>query len=165
MDARARTASAGYSVHSSKAMMMSAPSPISRLHCALRAEKVRRTVKVRAECDALLVDFAKSVQAEYLESARVGEDRALPRHKAVQSTQPAYDVYTGPQVEVVGISEQNLDVQLVEQVLGHAFDRGQRSNRHKDEACRFLREESGVCRRGLVQQWLRCGIQWTLGRF
>ena len=41
IDARARAASAGYSVHSSNAMMMSAPKPDLRRHRALRTEEVR----------------------------------------------------------------------------------------------------------------------------
>ena len=58
MEACVRARSAGYSVHSSNAMMMSAPSPICACHGALRRKEMRGTVEVRAKSDALFAHFA-----------------------------------------------------------------------------------------------------------
>ena len=83
-------ASAGYSVHSSNAMMMSAPSPICACHRAFRTEEVRRAIEMRAKRHAFLGDFAKFVQTENLETAGVGQDRPRPRHKPVQPAKLAH---------------------------------------------------------------------------
>ena len=50
----------------------------------------------------------------------------------MQPAHPPHHVDPWPQVEMVGIPQQNLDSQLFEHVLGHALHRGQRSNGHED---------------------------------
>jgi len=39
---------------------------------------------------------------------------------------------TGPQIKMIGISEQDLDAQLFQQILRNALDRAERSHRHED---------------------------------
>ncbi len=57
------------------------------LHRALGREPLLGAVEVRAKGHAVLVDRAPLAQAEDLEAARVGEDRARPGHEAVQAAE------------------------------------------------------------------------------
>ncbi len=52
-----------------------------------RAEKELAAVQVRAELRALLGDFGQLLQAEYLEPAGIGENRPVPVHELVQSSE------------------------------------------------------------------------------
>ena len=52
--------------------------PDLRRHRTLRAEKMRRAIQVRPKRHAFLVDLAQFAQAEYLESAGIGEDAPDP---------------------------------------------------------------------------------------
>ena len=87
---------------------------------------------MRAERHAFFGDLAQIVQAENLEAAGVGENRPRPRHEAMQSAQLADLLDSRPQVEVISVSQKNLDAEFLENVLRNALDRGQRSHRHED---------------------------------
>ena len=82
---------------------------------------------------ALLVDLAQTAQAEDLKSARIGEDRVGPGHELVQSAHLADEFVPGPQVEMIGVGQQDLHAEIFGQVaLGEPFDRGLRADRHED---------------------------------
>ena len=44
----------------------------------------------------------------------------------------AHGLDPGPEIEMVGVVEQNLNVELVEHVLRNALDRGDGADRHED---------------------------------
>ena len=50
---------------------------------------------------------------ENLEAAAVGEQRAFPTVEAVEATGSAEDVETGTQVEMVGVAEYYLGIDVV----------------------------------------------------
>ena len=78
------------------------------LHHALGREHAARAVEVTAELHAVLGDRAQVLEREHLEAARVREDRAVPRHEAVQSAQLAHEIVARAQVQVVGVREDHL---------------------------------------------------------
>ncbi len=137
MEARARAASAGYSVHSSNAMMMSAPRPICASIALSGLKKCSEPSRWERNVTPSSFDLAQLIEAEYLKSAGVGKNRAGPRHKAVQSTQLADLLDPRSQVKVIGIAQQNLNAQFFEDVLRNPFDRGQRAHRHEDGSLHF----------------------------
>src|SRR5687768_3430149 len=51
---------------------------------ALRREEPAGSIDVTSEFDAVLADRAERLQREHLEPARVGENRAVPLHEAMQ---------------------------------------------------------------------------------
>src|SRR5215470_12810933 len=57
--------------------------PDLRLHGALRTEEVRRAVEMRAEGHSFFTELPQLAEAEDLKSARIGENRAIPRHESV----------------------------------------------------------------------------------
>ena len=87
---------------------------------------------MRAELHAVLVQLAQVAKAPDLKASGIGEDGALPRHESVEAAHFADSVNARPQIEVVGIPEQDLHAQIVECVLGYAFDRALGSDRHED---------------------------------
>ena len=84
--------------------------PSSRWISMLRSgdEMVHRPVDVAAEGHPLLGELAEVGQAHHLEAARVGQDRPLPVHQAVQPPEPRHPLGPGPQHQVIGIAEQDV---------------------------------------------------------
>src|SRR6267142_4527598 len=107
------------------------PQPDLGLDRALRTEKMRRPIQMRAKRHPLFVHFPQFSETENLEPARVGEDGTVPGHKPVQPAHPPHSVHARPQIKMVGIPQQNLYPEIFEQVLRYAFDRSQRPHRHK----------------------------------
>ena len=86
------------------------------LHRGLGAEEMLRTVDMRAEGHAVLGQLAQVCKAHHLEAARVGEDRLVPVHEAVQPAQPVDPFRTGAQHQVIGVAQQDVGAGG-----GHAF--------------------------------------------
>ena len=70
-------------------------------------------------------------QGEDLEAAAVGQDRAGPVHKPVQPAKRFDDLAAGPQVQVIGIAENDLGAGLEEILRRQGLDRPQGSHRHE----------------------------------
>ena len=70
-------------------------------------------VDVGLESAALFFDFAVLGQREDLETAAVGEQRALPSRKAVQPSRCLQYVHSRPQVKVVGVAEDDLGINVL----------------------------------------------------
>ncbi len=74
----------------------------------LRREPLRRPVVHRAERDALIVSREDRVlQREDLVAARVGEDRPVPAHEAVQAAELGDHVLARAEVQVVRVAEED----------------------------------------------------------
>ena len=84
-----------------------------------------------------LGDLAQIVQAENLKAAGIGQNGTRPGHEPVQSSQLLYLCYPRPQVKVVGVAQQNLDTEFLEDVLRNAFDRGERADGHEHRRLDF----------------------------
>jgi hypothetical protein len=92
---------------------------------------------MRPKLNAALAYFAQLIQAENLESARIGKNAAFPRHESVQPAHLADGFVSRPQIEVIGVAEENLYAEFFENVLRYALDRAQRSDGHKDGSLDF----------------------------
>src|SRR6266852_1986182 len=75
------------------------------LHHDLGREESPRAVDVGLELHAFLVDGSKALERKDLKSARVGKDRAVPLHEAVESAHLSHDVVAGAEVQVVRVAE------------------------------------------------------------
>ncbi len=102
-----------------------------RGHGALWAEEVRGAIEMRAKGDAFLGDFAQIVQAEHLEAAGIGEDRARPCHETVQASELADGLDSRTQIEVISVAEKNLNPEFLENILRHGFDGSYRAHGHE----------------------------------
>ena len=56
----------------------------------------------------LLGDLRPLGEAEELEAAAVGEDRAVPAHEAVQAAERRDDLFARPQGQVIGVGQHHL---------------------------------------------------------
>jgi len=107
------------------------------LHGVLGSEKMAAAVQVRAEADALVGDLTQPAQAEDLKAAGVGEQGPRPTHEPVQPAHAADGFVAGPQVEMIGVGEDDLRAQRFQHVLRNGLDRARGAHRHEDR--RFYR--------------------------
>ena len=81
--------------------------------------KMLRPVDVGGEGDPLLLDVPQLGQGEHLEAAAVRQDGALPAGEFAYAPQLFHDLVPGPQVQVVGVAQLHLAVQVFQVVGGH----------------------------------------------
>ena len=99
-----------------------------------RAPGVRRccrAVEVRGERHAVVVHASQVGQAEDLEAARIGQDRAVPGHEPMQAAEPRDALRSGAQVEVVGVAEDHLGAGRPQIARGQRLHRGLGADRHE----------------------------------
>ena len=80
---------------------------------------------------ALLVDRAPRGQAEDLVAAAVGQDRPRPADERVEAAAPRDEVVAGPQIEMIGVAQENVGAELLEIAVHDALDGALRADRHE----------------------------------
>ena len=101
--------------------------------CELGREARGRAVVDASERHALVVDARDRVaEREDLEAAGVGEDRQVPRHEAVQPAELADQLVAGPEMQVVGVAEQDLGAEVAHLVRVQRLHGPLRADRHED---------------------------------
>ena len=114
MDGRTSSSPDGCARHSSSTIAMSDPScawmstafsGVSRCAEPSRCDRKRAPV---------LVDRAPRGEAEHLIAAAVGEDRPRPADERVKAAAPRDQIVAGPQVQVIGVAQENLGAELFE---------------------------------------------------
>ena len=123
--------SAGYGGHWSSCMTMSAPSSCWIAHVVLRRPEVLGAVEDRAERHAVVGDLHRVGEAEDLEAAGVGEDRAVPAHEGVEPAGVLDDVGARAQEQVVGVGEDGLRPELAQPRGQHPLDGRTRPDGHE----------------------------------
>jgi len=83
------------------------------------------------EFDALLGDFAQLREREDLVPAAVRKNWAIPTHEIVQAAKMFDNVESRPNEQVVGVSENNLRIQLAEFARTNALHAALCSHWHK----------------------------------
>ena len=103
---------------------------------------------MRAKGHSILVQLAQFAQAEDLESSGIGKDRAPPRHETVQTAHFADGFDARAQVQVIGVSENDVCAKFFENVLRHSLDGGDGSYWHKDRSLNFGMWRNETCAAG-----------------
>src|SRR5438034_3740707 len=88
----------------------------------LRTKKVRTAVEVRPEAGALFGQASKFPVAEDLVPSAVCQNRPVPAHEMMESSQPLNPVVSGPEVEMVGVCKNDLRVQILQPLVGQRLD-------------------------------------------
>ena len=101
------------------------------LHAALGAQVMERAVDVAAEGDPLLGELPELGQAHHLEAARIGQDRPLPVHEAVQPAEPRHPLGPRPQHQMIGVAEQDVGAGGADALGQHRLDRAGGADRHE----------------------------------
>ena len=65
-----------------------------------------------AKGHAVRVQLTTMRQAEHLIAAGIGQNRAIPAHKTVQSSKPLDQIVAGAQIKMIGIRQQERVAQL-----------------------------------------------------
>ena len=102
------------------------------LHGDLRRDEALAAVQVGAELHALVVQLAQIRQRKHLESAAVGEDRAIPVHEGMQSARLLHQLLARAQVQVVGVGQDDLRAAVLQLVGRHGLDAGLGAHGHED---------------------------------
>jgi hypothetical protein len=89
------------------------------------------TVNVGTEHRPFIVYFPKRGQGKNLEPAGVGEDIPVPIHKLMKPTGGGYYLGSGPEVQMVGIGQDDLKSYLLYVIFGEGFDGSVGSYGHK----------------------------------
>ena len=86
-----------------------------------------------AEMRPFFGQLAPVGQAENLKAARVGQDRAVPAVEAVETSGTLENFGSGPQIEVVGIAQNDLRLYVVAELVAvDGLDRPDRAHGHED---------------------------------
>ena len=84
------------------------------------------------EVHPLLCDAAQLGEGKDLKATAVREDRAIPAHEPVQSSQLLDHLFTRTHMEVVGITQDDAGAHGAKLVRGDGLYRGLRADRHED---------------------------------
>ena len=137
----ARGASAGG--HSSNAIAMSRRAPPGSPSRARACSRCSLPSRCERNVTPSSSTVRRSAQAEHLEAARVGEDRARPAHEAVQPAERRDPLRARAQHQVIGVAEDDPRAQPLELGGRQRLDGGLRADRHEhrrlDHAVRGLR--------------------------
>src|SRR5690554_1441024 len=89
------------------------------------------------------------MQAEYLETARVGQYGPVPLHEAVQAAVLLHDLGARAQPQVEGVAQYDLGADLVELVRQHGLDAAIGAHGHEDrrlDSPMIKRDLTAACR-------------------
>ncbi len=87
---------------------------------------------MRTEADAFFRDLAEIAQGEDLEASGVGKQSAVPAHEAMQAAELADELVPGPEIEVIGVAQNDPRAQLFQRTLWNCLDRSLGADRHED---------------------------------
>src|SRR5262249_32064924 len=97
----------------------------------LGRQEMSRSVEVTSEFDALLSNRSSRCEAEDLVPSAVGQDRFWPSNEPMQAALPGDEVVAWPQVQVVGVAQQDLCTERFQIAVSDAFDRPLGADRHE----------------------------------
>src|ERR1043165_5733110 len=87
---------------------------------------------MRAEGHALFCDFSQFAEAEHLKSTRVSQNRPRPRHEMVKAAQLTNLLPPRPEIQVIGVAQQDFHSKLFKYILRCRFHRALRTDGHED---------------------------------
>ena len=100
-------------------------------HHLLGGEAAGGPVQVRAELRPLLRDPPQGGQGKDLVAPGIRKDVALPTHEGVQAAGAADHLGSGPQVQVIGVGQDDLHAQLFQPLRVDGLDRGVGAHGHE----------------------------------
>ena len=105
------------------------------LHHTFRSKQVLRAVDVATEGTSFFCNLAVFTQREYLEAARIGENRTIPSIELMQATCLLEHLKSWTKVEMIGIAKNNLCLDLLLQFAKmQALDTAHCAYRHENRS-------------------------------
>ena len=90
------------------------------------------SVYVRIEAAAVLRDLAHLGEREDLETAGVGEYRAVPAHEAVKPACCGYDLWPGTKQKMIRVAQNHLRAELDKIARAEGLDGSKSADVHED---------------------------------
>src|SRR5579885_2593070 len=119
---------------------------------------MRVAVDMRLKLDAVFLQLSEFREAKDLETAGVGQDRAVPAHELVETSEFLDRLVSGPEHQVICIPQNNLRPEFFQIIDGHGLDRGIGADGHENR--RFEGAVGGVnganARRRHSALWRSC---------
>ena len=104
--------------------------PLDR-HRFPRPEKEPGPVDVRGELHPVRLHLPQIGETEHLKSSAVGQNRMVPVLKRMKPSRLLDQLGPGTQKQVIGVPQNNLDIQLLQLAGRHRLDRPPRPHRHE----------------------------------
>ena len=104
----------------------------------LRAEKNRPSIEIALKDGARFAHRARMRQGKDLESARVGEDGAIPAHETVYAAGAPENFRTRSEQQMISVCEQNLGAGFFECASQLRLHRSLRADRHEERRLHFV---------------------------
>src|SRR5213078_231548 len=101
------------------------------LGSALGGEGAAAAVYVTLKLHTVVVHPAEPLEREHLKATRIGEERTIPAHEAMQGPELLDDLLAGPHVQVVAIREHQRRADAAEVVRGERPDGPLSPDRHE----------------------------------
>jgi len=98
----------------------------------LGGQEVPGPIQMRLERDPVFRDVPETGQTQHLVAAAVRQDGPVPSHEPVQAAERLDDLVSGPQVEVIGVAQDQRAAFLVQVSRVQGLDRGLRPAGHED---------------------------------
>ncbi len=95
---------------------------------------MRRPIQVGLKLDSFFCDFSERLVTKDLISSTVRQNRSLPGHETVKPTLTFDDLLSGAKIEMVGVGQDELNIQIFQKLLGHGLHRARCSDRHKNRS-------------------------------
>ncbi len=104
-----------------------------RIHHIFGRKQMPRSVDVRVKQHAFLFHLACASQRKHLKTAAIGQNGAIPAVEFVQTASLFENLQPRAQIEVIGVAQNNLRLDVVAQfALVHRFHRSTSPHRHKN---------------------------------
>jgi len=84
------------------------PERLLHFNRTLGRKEVHRAIEMTAELRTLFVDAHQWPKGDHLKSTRVGQDRSIPLHELVKTTETLHPLMSWAQIEVIGIRKDDL---------------------------------------------------------
>jgi len=101
-------------------------------NCLLGAEKELRAIQMGAKGCAGLGDLRQFLEAEDLESAAIRQNGPIPVHELVQAAETPDQLMAGPNIQMIGIAQDNLGIHLFQVFRSHGLHRRLGAHRHEN---------------------------------
>ncbi|OGJ59522.1 hypothetical protein A2881_01570 [Candidatus Peribacteria bacterium RIFCSPHIGHO2_01_FULL_55_13] len=130
-----------------------APELVLDVHRRLRIQPVLASIHMRTECHAGIVNRADPGHGKDLVAAAIREDRLLPVDEMMQPSCLGHRVFSGMQMQMVRVAQQDLRAEREKILMCESFHRARRSHGHEercfDGAVRGLQPATTAYRRGM----------------
>ena len=111
------------------------------------------------EGDGFFGHLGNARQGHDLKAARIGQDRPVPAHEAVQAAQAVNALGRGAQHQVIGVAQDDAGAGGLDLIDGESLDRGGGADRHEGGGLDFAPRQTHHAAPGLALSGLHLKLK------